>query len=260
VRSLIPDSLRRAHHGLATPSSQTAAEDASTDYELLEVSSLPPLNGWLELAVAERQHAAFAPLMRELQEGAPRQDFATLARAVDATGLSDPLILEVGCGSGWNAEVLEVLLGRPMRYVGTDYSAAMTAVGRRHYPGRQFVIGDATALPFGHASCDIVVAGTCLMHVPDYAAAIANCRRVARRWCIFHTMPVLGKRATTLLRKRAYGAWTVEVIFNERSLLELFEHVGLRSRVVLPSVAYDLAGILGEKTSTKTFVCEIVGS
>jgi ubiquinone/menaquinone biosynthesis C-methylase UbiE len=137
---------------------------------------------------------------------------------------------------------------------------AMTAVGRRHYPDQRFVTGDATALPFKPDSCDIVIAGTCLMHIADYAGAIAESRRVTRKWCIFHTVPVLQRRETTTLRKKAYGAWTVEVIFNEGALRALFQRHGLHVRAVFDSVSYDLGSILGEKTSTKTFVCEAVAS
>jgi len=38
--------------------------------------------GWKSEAIPERQHAAFAPLLRQMREGKVREDFAALARAV----------------------------------------------------------------------------------------------------------------------------------------------------------------------------------
>jgi SAM-dependent methyltransferase len=232
---------------------------ASEEYEVLPGDAPRSLrSGFADPAVAERQHAAFAPLLEALRLGRPREDFAALARAVSLTGLRDPLLVEVGCGSGWNAEVLARLLDAPPRYVGIDYSSAMLVLARRSYPEHRFVQGDAARLPLRDGSADILVSGTVLMHLPDYRDAIAESRRVARRWCIFHTVPVLARRGTTLLRKKAYGRPTVEVIFNEGELRDLFSEHGLTVRDAAPSIPYDLEAVLGERTVTKTYLCEAV--
>jgi len=231
----------------------------SYGYEIIE-GEIPPelLLGWRDPAVAERQYAAFAPLLREMYEGKPREDFVTVATAVKMTGLEMPLIIEVGCGSGWNSEVLAHLLKRPIRYVGLDYSPDMAAFGKRFYPHAQFVAGDATLLPLRDAVCDILLSGTVLMHLLGYREAIQESRRVARRWCIFHTVPVLQQRKTTILCKRAYGQPVVEVILNEGELLRLIEQARLRVRHFLDSIRYDLEAVLGEPTLTRTYVCEVV--
>src|SRR5262249_58760128 len=127
----------------------------------------------------------------EMRAGRPRADFAAAAEAVRLTGLADPFVIEVGCGSGWNSEVLDTLLGRKVRYVGFDYSLSGLIVGKRVYPGMTFGVGDATALPLADRCCDVLLSGTVLMHVFDYARAISESRRVARSWAIFHTVPVL---------------------------------------------------------------------
>ena len=232
----------------------------SADYRVL--SGEAPrrlLGGFADDAVAERQQAAFAPLLEELRAGRPREDFRTLARAVALTGLRPPSVIEVGCGSGWNAEVLTRLGGEPIRYVGIDYSPTMLAIARRAYPEHRFVLADALNLPLRDGAAEILVSGGILMHLLDYRDAIRESRRVARRWCVFHTIPVMTRRNTTLLEKRAYGSPTIEVIFNEAELKRLFDEFGFRVRHVLPNIPYDLEDILGERTVVKTFLCEVDG-
>ncbi len=171
--------------------------------------------------------------------------------------MGDPLIVEVGCGSGWNREVLAHLLKRKIRYVGMDWSYAMASHGQRMYSGVPFVVGDAACLPLGDGACDILVSGTVLMHVLDYRRAIQESRRVARRWCILHTMPVVQKRPTTILRKFAYGVPVAEIIFNEQELVELIEANCMTVREIFESFPYDLGELLEEPTGNRTYLCEI---
>jgi SAM-dependent methyltransferase len=216
------------------------------------------LRGWQHPSVAAHQLEAFRPLLHEMYSGRPREDFAALATAVKTTGMVDPLILEVGCGSGWNAEVLRFLLGRPFRYVGLDYSPAMIELGRSQYPTLPFVVGDALSLPVTDAACDIVISGTVLMHLLDYHQAIEETRRVARQYCIFHTVVVMQRRETTFFRKRAYGRPVVEVVFNEQHLIRQFREGRLQVTRVLPSIPYDLSQFLGEPTCTRTYLCRVL--
>ncbi len=214
--------------------------------------------GWQSVDVAERQHAAFEPLLRAMYEGHPREDFLAVAEAVKMTGLGNPLILEVGCGSGWNFEVLTHLLKYPIRYIGLDISMPMSVIGKKRHSKATFVVGDATMLPVGDHACDVCLSGTALMHLMDYGLAIQESRRVSRSWCIFHTVPILQKRATTRLSKMAYGSHVAEVVLNEGELLELLNRNGLVVRHVLPSISYDLEEILMETTRTCTYVCQVV--
>jgi SAM-dependent methyltransferase len=230
----------------------------SAEYELITPGqNADGCDGWRDLSVAEAQHAAFAPIVADMRKGRLREDFSALIEAVRLCHRENPFVLEVGCGSGWNGEVLQRNLGGPLRYVGLDYSAAMAGVGQREYPGTRFIVGDAAALPLADRCCDIVLLGTVLMHLLDYRAAIAEARRVAGAWVILHTVPVLQQRKTTLMKKLAYGQPTAEVIFNESELRQIVEQSGLAIRHTLASLPYDLFEELDEHTVTKTYVCEV---
>lgn len=233
---------------------------ASADYSLLsrEAAADGRFKGWHDHGVTERQDAAYRKLIQEMYTGQPRQDFLVAAEAVRYTGMDDPVILEVGCGSGYYSEILSYLLKRSVRYLGLDYSAAMLRLARKRYPEQAFVLADATALPFAEGTLDIVMNGVSLMHILSYETAITEARRVAARWCIFHTVPIAKELQTTVLCKKAYGEKTIEVIMNEGELHQLLEKNGLMVRHILKSIPYDLDCVLGESTLSRTYVCEIV--
>jgi ubiquinone/menaquinone biosynthesis C-methylase UbiE len=133
----------------------------------------------------------------------------------------------------------------------------MIGLALKRYSNYPFVVGDATALPFPDGTFDTVLNGVSLMHILRYESAISESRRVTRRWCIFHTVPVLQRRETTVLRKKAYGRTIIEIIFNQEQLHNLLELRGLAVRHVLDSVPYNLEAVLNERTVTRTYVCEV---
>lgn len=233
------------------------ARAVSTGYEVIDrgTAAGDGFDGWHSRMVAEKQDTAYRRLLQAMYDGQPRHDLKVAAEAVRATGVSNPELLEIGCGSGYYSEVLPHLLNAPIRYTGLDYSDVMIELAREHYPDRTFVVGDAAALPFPDGAFDIVINGAALMHIVKYEDAIAESSRVSRGWCIFHTVTVHQERPTTFLRKQAYGAPTAEVSFNEKDLLRLFQVNGLVMEHVLESIAYDLHEHLGEPTSSKTYVC-----
>jgi ubiquinone/menaquinone biosynthesis C-methylase UbiE len=236
----------------------TGRSDPSSKLEVLDNSVPDELTvGWQQPIVAERQEAAFALLIEDMRRGKVREDFAALSAAISGTALTDPLIIEVGAGSGWNHLVLETLLKRRFRYIGLDYSESMVQTGRKARRTCSFVVGDAMALPLASHSCDILILGTVLMHVLGYQEAIQESRRVARQWCVFHTIPVLTRRQTTLLRKDAYGVPVVEITFNEQELLDLIAANGFHVRRTFQSVPHPyLEKFFGESVHARTYLCE----
>jgi ubiquinone/menaquinone biosynthesis C-methylase UbiE len=221
-----------------------------------ELSDSRPV-GWQHPGVAEAQRAAFEPLLEQMITGSPRADFRALANALETTGMNNPEIIEMGCGSGWNCLVLETLYKRPFRYTGLDVSPRMIDLARQDYPRYTWTVGNALSAEFPDKSFDILVSGTVLMHVADYRQAIRESARLARCWCIFHTVPVLKHRPTTFLRKLAYGQPAVEIILNERELLSLFEANDLELQATFPSLEYNLEAVLAEPTKTHTYLCAL---
>jgi ubiquinone/menaquinone biosynthesis C-methylase UbiE len=259
ARKTLPPRLRQAvKRWRGTHRSVMANGATSRDCELLpDGDHHELLRGWQDPDVAERQDAAFAPLLQRMREGKPRQDFVALAKAIKYIGEDNPLIIEIGCGSAWNVEVLSHLWRRPFRYIGMDYSAAMILRATRRHPRRLYVIGEATALPFRSRSCDVLLSGTVLMHLLGYARAIQESRRVTRKWCVFHTIPIVRKRSTTILKKLAYGSPVVEVVFNPDEFESFLEREGLIIRAVLNSIPHEyLNDLLSEAVTTQTYVCE----
>lgn len=253
ARKILPVRVKQAlKHWIADPM------PASSGYQITEGEVVAELSdGWKDSEVARRQHAAFSPLLQAMCEGKPRADFVAVAAAVRETGLKQPLIIEVGCGSGWNAEVLRYLLKCPVNYIGLDYSMAMTVAGKQHYPNSKFVVADALALPFQADACDILLSGGVLMHLLGYREAIAESRRITRRWCIFHTIPTVKKRPTTVLKKFAYGSPVVEVVLNIEEFSKLIESNGLVLRQAFDNIPHDyLDRLLGEPVSVQTYLCE----
>jgi SAM-dependent methyltransferase len=225
----------------------------SSDYRPLGEEQPP--DGWRDSMIAQRQKEAYAPLLRDLRRGAPRADFVTAANAVRACGIASPSLLEIGCGSGYYSEVFSTLVG-PLRYTGVDYSASMLALACADYPSERFVLADAAHLPFADGSFDIGLSGNSLMHIPDYAGAIAETARVSKRWCIFHSVPVIDHGPTARMRKKAYGVDVFEATFQTGELESLFREASLTVRSVEDSLPYDLSFVLGEHSRSVTFVCE----
>jgi SAM-dependent methyltransferase len=208
--------------------------------------------GWLAARTVARQERAYRGLIADMKRGEPRIDFKVAAEAVAATGIAHPRLLEVGCGSGCYSEVLTILLPNHIGYTGIDYSQAMIA--RTHYPSTDFDVGNATRLPYPDGAFDIVFNGVSLMHIVEYRSAIAEAARVASRYCVFHSVPVFRDYPTTFLRKYAYGAPVIEIIFGEQELISQCHQAGLRLERQWSCIPYDMREVTGHHSTTQTYL------
>jgi len=230
----------------------------SCDYQVVtaEEARQRQASGWHRPLTIRRQEKAYLSLLADMHAGNARIDFRVAAQAVNRVGLSNPSLLEIGCGSGYYNEVLAGLAAGPVAYTGIDYSAAAIARAKRRYPSTSFHVGDATALPFAAGAFDIAFNGVSLMHILDYEKAISEATRVTRHAAIFHSVPVFNHHPTTYLHKYAYGSPVVEVVFNRTGLLESFARAGLRLRESWPSIEYDVSAVTGSPSHAETFLCE----
>ena len=179
----------------------------STDYRLISEAEAYTArsSGWMSPLTVRRQARAYEGLLQEMHAGNPRIDLQLAAEAVDALGLTTASLLEVGCGSGYYSEVFARLPETSIAYSGMDYSPAIIQRAKARYPGGSFDVGDATHMAYGPNAFDIVFNGVSLMHILEYRAAIAESVRVARKACIFHSVPVFSEYPTAYIHKYAYG-------------------------------------------------------
>ncbi|MBR1120155.1 class I SAM-dependent methyltransferase [Bradyrhizobium lablabi] len=231
----------------------------SSDYRLLSGpeearAAATSSGGWFAGRTVARQERAYQGLIEAMKRGESRIDFTAAAEAVAATGIQNPSLLEVGCGSGYYSEVFATLLPGRVRYAGVDYSQAMIARARAHYPSTSFDVADATRLPHADGAFDIVFNGVSLLHIVDYQAAIREAARVAARHCILHTVPVFSDHRTTFLQKYAYGAPVIEIVFDKQELIALCRDAGLRLEREWPGVPYDVHEVTGHHSVTETYL------
>ena len=197
----------------------------------LRRENLPPelAEAWKSPDIAVRQRDLTDVQLLQMRSGNVIPEWQSLKEAVESTGNSRGRILEVGCSTGYHFEVLEYLLGHPVDYTGVDYSEAMVASGRAHYPRGRFAVEEASCLSAGDAAFDVVISGCVLLHMPNYAAAIAESARVSRGWVILHRTPITHD-PTRFWRYEAYGVECVLIEFNEDEILDLCRASGLEVR------------------------------
>lgn len=187
---------------------------------------------WLNADIPQRQYElAVKPELEALKNGRPCSAFAALIRVMSYIPtkflLGNPKILDVGASSGYYGEVIRTMFPDvTFSYTACDFSRHFKAMAERLYPGINYEIADATALPFHDDFFEIVLSGACIMHVPEYWRAVREAVRVARNYVIFHRTPVT-YRATSCWLKEGYGVPMFEIHFNEHELLELLRDNGL---------------------------------
>src|SRR5258708_6926145 len=99
-----------------------------------------------------------------------------------------------------------------------------------------------------------LAARTVARHERAYRRAIAEAARVASRYCIFHTVPVFDDYRTTFLRKYAYGAPVIEIIFGKPELMSLCQDFGLRLEREWACIPYDMHEVTGHHSRTETYL------
>ena len=99
--------------------------------------------------------------------------------------------LDLGCGEG---RVTRDLAARGHDVVAIDASPTLLELAREADPDREYVLGDAAAMPFEDASFDLVVAYNVLMDVEDLAGAVCAAARVLEpggRLCVSIVHPLV---------------------------------------------------------------------
>jgi ubiquinone/menaquinone biosynthesis C-methylase UbiE len=106
--------------------------------------------------------------------------FQRFIEAVKYTNLAPgQQVLDVWCRTG-NASRYLVESCPQIEYTGMELAEGMLHLAQVKYPGRRFVQGAMTALPFGRAAFDRVVSLETLEHVPDPLEFLLEMRRVLK--------------------------------------------------------------------------------
>lgn len=88
-------------------------------------------------------------------------------------------VLEIGCGSGYGAYLLNQL--EPKSYIGLDVMEEQIKLARTKYPQYSFLLQDAADLSqFASASKDVVIIFGVLHHIPDWRKTIDEITRVLK--------------------------------------------------------------------------------
>lgn len=235
----------------------------STDYAEIgmnerEESMHQLKDAWQGDNIPTRQRQGVDRELAAYRAGKPSQGFDVLIEMLNSVGQCRPdnpsplSLLEVGCSSGYYSEALAIK-NMNVSYSGCDYSTAFIGMAKHLYPALDFRVEDATALRYADESFDVVVSGCCILHIPDYEAAIRESARVARSHVIFHRTPVLLQQQTSYFTKQAYGVKTVEIHFNEQELVALFAHHGL---CVVGIHTLNTDWRRGDVYATKSYLCQ----
>lgn len=140
------------------------------------------------------------PVARKLMDGFMTAFHDLIGRTQGASS-----VLEVGCGEGYMQQAL-------MRYpfterVAFDIDAPIVAEARRIAPESRYLVADGQSLPFPDGRFDVVMATEVLEHVPDPARALAEMRRVSRRYVLVSVPREPLWRGLNLMRGKYVSAW-----------------------------------------------------
>lgn len=129
------------------------------------------------LASIDRQRDFYDDRWGKMQRANLLQLERTIAilEALRDTRLTNPKILEVGCGTGW----LTAILGRFGSASGVELSPAAVSKAQAAYPDVEFRVFDLAALPELEAY-DVVVSHEVIEHLDDQAAHVALLARCVR--------------------------------------------------------------------------------
>jgi SAM-dependent methyltransferase len=167
---------------VGTGASSDAEEAAMSDAARPGLDLPPDSFGAVDAGTPEDRRAHVAALDLLAQMPAVRRLRAWgLERLDPQSGMT---AVDVGCGTGGDAQGLAVTVAPDGRAIGVDVSTAMISEARRRAQAvgnpAQFETGAADALPLGDSSVDVLRCERVLQHVPDPAACVAEMQRVLR--------------------------------------------------------------------------------
>lgn len=115
-------------------------------------------------------------------------------------------VLEVGCGEGFSSAA--IIGGQDgIAFYGGDLFYDAVHEARARVPSMHPCVFDATALPYDDNTFDCVMSLEVLEHLPDPAAALAEYRRVTRRYLLLSVPNEPVFRIQRLLTGKGWSMW-----------------------------------------------------
>lgn len=189
------------------------------------------IDAWKDPALPEKQfEIAVKNELESYRKGGsclPYDAFIQCLMKIDSSiDKPETKLLEIGCSSGYYSEVMKIA-GYHYEYIGVDYNPYFIEFGKKKF-GANISVDDATKLTLPDRAFEIVVSGCCILHIPNYKAAIEEAVRVSNRYVLFHRTPINMMGRTVHYLKEAYGTKCFEIHFSERELMALWTDLGLR--------------------------------
>ncbi|MBN2421493.1 class I SAM-dependent methyltransferase [Candidatus Woesearchaeota archaeon] len=163
--------------------------------------------------------------MEQIKKGNANYNIKTNIAFIKATGLKKLSLLDVGCGTGRYAKIFEMLLpSYEIDYTGIDYSKEHIKIAKKTYKvgNAKFRVANQESLPFKNKSFDVATSFSVLPYAPHYEKAIAELRRVARKYVLITSISVT-KGEEQILKQQAYGAEWSCTLFSEKKLKEVIK-------------------------------------
>ena len=204
----------------------------STDYQKIAADRAmdePHSDAWRNPSIPAQQ---LALTDGELERWFCEEPIAPFDALYDCMQLVDKgTVLEVGCGVGHNADVIDEAswLESDFTYTGVDYSEEFIRVAKERRGWFDFRVMDALLLEYQDKQFDCVISGCILLHIVNWKRALAETARVARKFVVLHRTPIT-QGDTEYYFKRAYQVQVVELKFNEAELLAEMARHGFSER------------------------------
>jgi ubiquinone/menaquinone biosynthesis C-methylase UbiE len=203
-----------------------------------------------------RQHKAWEKLIKNSNYG-NRKDISALAKSLKKINLRDWTIIEVGCGSAYNKNLL-FEIDKTINYLGLDSSLSALQYARKLDINNRLIQGTSASIPLKDNSVDIVLDGAALIHILDWRASVEDYARVSKKFIVLHSITLTNEK-TTLFSKYAYGAKVYEIAFNREELASTLFNLNFKLTSVESGEAYNLNPYLGINTSSETWLLERTG-
>lgn len=202
--------------------SELTLEDAKLQYMKLR-------HAWTSASIPAKQRDLVLKELDDARAGKPCPTYKVAIDCLRKAPVSrvNAKVLDVGAGCAHYGELLKVnKIG--WDYTACDYSENFKAVAETMFPGIRYDVAEATKLPYGDESFDVVLSSALLMHVMEWRDAIKESVRVSREWVFFHRTPFVLMGPTRYYCKEAYGVPCVEIHFSEAEVFAAFREAGLK--------------------------------